>query len=75
MQADVKFSTWKECFEPLRDPRVAGRTRHRLIDILFLTLCGVTVGMDDFEGVEDWGNERLDWLRQFVGLEPGYSFA
>lgn len=53
MQADVKFLTWKECFDSLPDPRVVGRTQHRLIDILFLTLCGVTVGMDDFEGVVD----------------------
>lgn len=71
MQAEVKFSTWKECFEPLPDPRVVGRTQHRLLDILFLTLCGVTVGMDDYESIEDWGNERLDWLRQFVALEHG----
>ncbi len=75
MQADVKFSVWKECFESLPDPRVQGRTQHRLIDILFLTLCGVTVGMDDFEGVEDWAmndwtgcGSLLDWNTAFLRM-------
>ncbi|RZI59934.1 MAG: hypothetical protein EOP14_03215 [Pseudomonas sp.] len=30
------------------DRRVVGRTRHGLIDMLFLTLCGVICGMDDW---------------------------
>jgi predicted transposase YbfD/YdcC len=30
-------------------------------------LCGV----DDFVGIEAWGNERIDWLRRFLKLENG----
>jgi hypothetical protein len=71
MQVVVNFETWKECFAELPDPRVAGRTVHGLLDILFLTLCGVICGMDDFEAIEEWGNARLDWLRRFVPLENG----
>jgi predicted transposase YbfD/YdcC len=40
-----------------------------LLDILFLTLCAVIGGMDDWEAIEEWGNARLDWLRQFVPLK------
>jgi predicted transposase YbfD/YdcC len=68
---EVDFERLKECFEGLRDPRVIGRTAHNLTDILFLTLCAVLCGMDDWESVEDWSKERLAWLRQSVALENG----
>jgi predicted transposase YbfD/YdcC len=71
MEEEIRFETWKECFAGLPDPRVVGRTWHRLLDILFLTLCAVIGGMDDWEAIEEWGNARLDWLRQFVPLENG----
>jgi DDE_Tnp_1-associated len=48
-----------------------GKTSHRLPDILFLTLCAVIGGMNDWEAIEEWGSARLDWLRQFVPLENG----
>lgn len=71
MQVDVKLETWMACFAEVRDPRVIGRTSHRLLDILFLTLCAVICGMDDEEAIEEWGRARLDWLRQFVELPNG----
>lgn len=71
MKEDIRFETWQECFSALPDPRVVGRTWHKLLDILFLTLCAVMCGMDDWEAIEEWGDARLDWLRQFVPLENG----
>lgn len=71
MGQEVRFEVWKDCFSVLPDPRVVGRTWHRLLDILFLTLCAAIGGMDDWEAIEEWGNARLDWLRQFVALENG----
>ena len=71
MEVEVNFEGIKECFEGLRDPRVVGRTSNKLVDILFLTLCAILCGMDDWEAVEDWGKERLDWLRQFVDVDNG----
>lgn len=71
MEENIRFEIWKESFAALPDPRVVGRTWHRLLDILFLTLCAVIGGMDDWEAIEEWGNAKLDWLRQFVPLENG----
>jgi predicted transposase YbfD/YdcC len=68
---EVRFEAWKESFECMPDPRVIGRTSHGLLDILFLTLCAVISGMDDWEAIEEWGQARLDWLRQFVALDNG----
>jgi len=65
------LTSLKECFGELRDPRVLGRTSHALLDILVLTICAVIAGADDWEYVELWGTERIDFLRQFVPLENG----
>lgn len=71
MEVRVKFEEIKECFASLPDPRVVGRTAHGLVDILFLTLCAVLCGMEDWEAIEDWGNEKLEWLRGFIELKNG----
>ena len=52
MQVEIELETLQECFADLPDPRVVGRTAHRLQDILFMTLCGVLCGMDDEEEIE-----------------------
>jgi hypothetical protein len=50
---------------------MVGRTAHKLLDILFLTLCAVICGMDDWESIEEWALERLQWLRGHVELKNG----
>jgi hypothetical protein len=71
MEMQVDYKGLKTCFEGMPDPRVSGRTTHRLEDILFLTLCAVLCGMDDWEAIEQWGNHRVQWLRQFIEVEQG----
>ena len=71
MGIEVDFEKLKGSFESLRDPRVIGRTLHKLDEILFLVLCAILCGMEDWEAIEDWGNEKLEWLRKFVRLENG----
>jgi len=71
MAIEISVEALKECFANLPDPRVVERTSHSLGDILFLTLCAVICGMDDWESIEVWGELRLDWLRRFVALENG----
>src|SRR6266496_3389018 len=71
MKTEVNVAGIKASFEGMRDPRVEGRTAHKLIDIVFLTLCAVLCGMDDWESIEEWGNEKEDWLRGHVELKNG----
>jgi hypothetical protein len=52
MQEDNGVEKLKRCFGDMPDPRVIGRTDHRLVDILVLTTCAVLCGVDDWEGVE-----------------------
>jgi predicted transposase YbfD/YdcC len=58
-------------FADLPDPRVVGRTDHDLLDIVVLALCAVMSGAEGWDDMEAWGQEREDWLRQFLRLRNG----
>ncbi|KAF0167159.1 MAG: putative transposase [Rhodocyclaceae bacterium] len=60
-----------EAFGEIPEPRVAGRSKHDLVEMLVLAACAMVCGVDDFVGIEAWGNERIDWLRRIVKLENG----
>lgn len=60
-----------EAFAGLPDPRVAGRSKHDLVEMLVVTVCALLCGVDDFVGIEAWANERIDWLRRFLKLGGG----
>ena len=60
-----------EYFADLPDPRVDRAKKHRLDDILGITLCAVVCGADSFEEIERFGDAREDWLRRFFALPNG----
>lgn len=60
-----------EHFTPLEDPRIDRNKRHGLIDIIVLTVCAVASGADGWEAIEQFGKEKLNWLREYVALENG----
>lgn len=62
---------WDTFFEGVEDFRVQGRCLHRLVDILMVILCGLLADCEDFEEIEDFGNDRLDFLRTFLTLPNG----
>jgi len=57
------LSTFSEHFTSLEDPRIERRKLHLLEDILFLTLCAVLSGCNDWDEIEEYGIEKVDWLR------------
>jgi predicted transposase YbfD/YdcC len=58
-------------FADLPDPRVDRAKKHRLDDILGVTLCAVVCGADSFEEIERFGVAREGWLRRFFALKNG----
>ncbi len=60
-----------EHFTPLEDPRIDRNKLHGLIDIIVLTVCAVASGADGWEAIEQFGKEKLNWLREYVALENG----
>ena len=58
-------------FASLEDPRIDRNKLHALIDIVLLTICAVVSGADGWEAIEDFGREKLDWLRRFAPFRNG----
>jgi predicted transposase YbfD/YdcC len=58
-------------FAALPDPRIDRSKKHRLDDILVITLCGVLCGMKTFEEIETFAQCREDWLKTFLALPNG----
>jgi predicted transposase YbfD/YdcC len=68
--ADIGASL-TEHFAILEDPRAEHLTDHKLIDIIMVAICAVICGAETWTDIELFGNERLDWLRQFLELKNG----
>jgi predicted transposase YbfD/YdcC len=69
--AATRVGLIKKYFAPLPDPRVRGRTRHRLIDIVVLALCGVIANCDDWPDIALFAQKRQAWFRRFLRLPNG----
>jgi predicted transposase YbfD/YdcC len=63
--------TIKHHFRKLKDPRIDRHKRHHLLDIIVVALCAVLCGAKDWQQVEAFGKQRLDWLRRFIALANG----
>ncbi len=55
----------------MADPRVEGRCDYRLVEILLIAVCAVLCGAESWSEVEEFGNAKRDWLRQYLTLPAG----
>ena len=55
----------------LPDPRMERTRRHKLIDIMALTICGVLAGADTWTEIELFGQTKLEWFKRFLELPNG----
>ncbi|MEL6106043.1 MAG: ISAs1 family transposase [Planctomycetota bacterium] len=60
-----------DCFDRVEDVRVQGRVVHPMNSILFLIVTAVIADCDGPEEIEEFGNDRLDWLSQFADFSEG----
>lgn len=58
-------------FGSLPDPRLARHRWHKLGDILVIAVGAVLCGAESYPAIEDFGQERETWLRQFLELPAG----
>jgi predicted transposase YbfD/YdcC len=61
----------QEHFSSIKDPRMKKKIRHKLLDIIVITICGVICGADDWVSVEAYGKAKYDWLKTFLELPFG----
>lgn len=58
-------------FSELEDPRIERTKRHLLLDIVALSICAVIAGADGWEDIEEFGNQKHEWLKTFLRLPNG----
>jgi hypothetical protein len=62
----------KSEIKEIEDPRRKwGNLRHKFEDILIIRLCSIISCGEDFKDMEDFGNDREEWLRCFLELPNG----
>jgi predicted transposase YbfD/YdcC len=58
-------------FTRLKDPRIRGRRRHLLLDLIGIAICAVVAGADTWAEIAAFGRRHHDWLRRFLRLPNG----
>src|SRR3982751_6153573 len=58
-------------FGRLKDSREAEKILHPVREILLVTLCGVIAGSEGWEDIEDYGESKLELLRQILPFAHG----
>ena len=53
-------------FAIIDDPREPWRVAHPLPEVLLLVVCGTIADCDDYEGIAEWGEAHLAFLRRFL---------
>lgn len=63
--------TLGEHFARVPDPRIERHRWHKLSAILIISVCAVLCGAESYPAIEDFGQERAEWLGQFLELPSG----
>lgn len=71
MAALASVGSIKKHFRGLKDPRITGRSRHLLIDIVIVAICAVIGNCDDWRDIELFARHREAWFRRFLRLPNG----
>lgn len=61
----------EEYFGDVEDYRRPGSVRHRLIDILFITICAVISGANNLKAVAMYAKRKQKWLENILALSHG----
>ncbi len=60
-----------EHFGKIKDPRIGNATRHKLLDIIVIAICGVICGADGWVDVVLFGKSKMDWFKKLLELPKG----
>ena len=58
-------------FAELQDPRLERSRLHKLLDVVFIAVCALLCGANDFVGMEKFGKAKKDWLKKYLELPNG----
>jgi hypothetical protein len=60
-----------EVFKDMEDPRIERHKLYPLEEILFVTICAMICGSESWRDIHDFGNTKIDFLRQYMKFENG----
>ena len=62
---------FQDVFGSVTDPRVARTRRHNLLDILFIALCAMISGAEDYVAIAEYGRIKRVWFKDLLELPNG----
>lgn len=58
-------------FEDMPDPRQQGKVLYPLTEIILTSLCAIICGAESYVEIEEFGEAKIDFLKQFLPFEHG----
>ena len=58
-------------FDKLPDPRLDHNKQHKLTDVVFIALCAIICGCNNWAETERYGNKKIAWFRKKLKLANG----
>ncbi|ACK72289.1 transposase ISAs1 family protein (plasmid) [Gloeothece citriformis PCC 7424] len=58
-------------FSDIKDPRLERRKRHKLIDIITITICAIISGVQQWTEIEAYGQAKSKWFKKMLELPNG----
>ena len=60
-----------QAFKSLKDPRIHRNRKHKLLDIIILSILAVLCGAESYDSIALFGKENFEFLKQFLELKNG----
>ena len=67
-QENQNFSTFIEYLNQIYDPREQKKIKYPLCTIIFLAICGLLGGANNFVEIADYCKSRKPWLKKYFGI-------
>ena len=61
----------QEHFAVVEDPRQERKVTHPLINLIFISMCGVLCGAEGWVAIEEFGYAQKEWLEKYINGEKG----
>jgi predicted transposase YbfD/YdcC len=69
--SEFESGSIRAVFSRIDDPRIERSKKHKLIDIITITICGVLCGADSWVDIALFGESKKEWLEGFLELPNG----
>ena len=60
-----------QIFKPLKDSRSSRNKKHKFLEIIILSILAVLSGADSYDEIEQFGKEKINFLKKFLELRNG----